>query len=126
MALDLVIRNGTVIDGSGLPRRVADLAVKDGRIAEIGRVREGAGRVIDADGLVVAPGIIDAHTHYDAQITWDPLATSSCFHGVTTVVAGNCGYTVAPCRPADREWLIKTFAAVEGVDLPALEAGLDW
>jgi N-acyl-D-aspartate/D-glutamate deacylase len=121
-----LIKNGTIIDGSGLPRFHADLAIQDGRIAEVGTVDGGARRVIDADGLVVAPGIVDPHTHYDAQITWDPLATSSCWHGVTTVVGGNCGYTVAPCRPEDRDWLAKTFAAVEGVDLPALEAGLPW
>jgi N-acyl-D-aspartate/D-glutamate deacylase len=126
LVLDLLIKGGTVVDGTGLPRFQADLAIKDGLIVEVGRIRDSARRVVDAGGLVVAPGIVDAHTHYDAQITWDPLATSSCFHGVTTVVAGNCGYTLAPCRPEDRDWLAKTFAAVEGVDLPALEAGLDW
>src|SRR5262245_52426973 len=126
MAYDLLIKDGIVIDGSGLPRSRADVAIKDGLIAEVGSVVEDAHRVVKADGLVVAPGIVDAHTHYDAQVTWDPLATSSCFHGVTTVVGGNCGCTVAPCRPEDRDWLAKTFAAVEGVDLPALEAGLPW
>jgi N-acyl-D-aspartate/D-glutamate deacylase len=126
MTYDLLIKDGIVIDGSGLPRSRADVAIKDGLIAEVGSVVEGARRVVEADGLVVAPGIVDAHTHYDAQVTWDPLATSSCFHGVTTVVGGNCGYTVAPCRPEDRDWLAKTFAAVEGIDLPALQAGLPW
>jgi N-acyl-D-aspartate/D-glutamate deacylase len=126
LTLDLLIRNGTVIDGSGMPRVVADVGVKDGRVTEIGAVTESAARVIDAGGLVVAPGIVDPHTHYDAQVTWDPLATSSCFHGVTTVVSGNCGYTMAPCRPADHEWLSKLYTMIEGVDYFALEAGVPW
>lgn len=126
MAFDILIKNGTVVDGSGMPKLHADVAIKDGKIAEVGTVDEPAARVIDADGLVVAPGIVDPHTHYDAQLTWDPIGSSSCFHGVTSVIAGNCGYTVAPCRPGDRDWLAKTFAAVEGVDLEALQAGLPW
>ncbi len=126
MPYDLVIKNGTVIDGSGLPRARADVAVKGDRIAKIGRVTEGAATVIDAEGLVVAPGIVDTHTHYDAQLLWDPIATCSCWHGVTTVVTGNCGYTLAPCRPEDREYMTRTFAKVEGVSLPALEHGIPW
>lgn len=121
-AYDLVITNGTVVDGTGLPRRIADVAVKDGRIAAIGFIEPSAGeRVIDAAGKVVAPGIVDPHTHYDPQLTFEPYGTSSCFHGVTTVVAGNCGFSVAPLRPGDAPWLIQLFARVEGMDASALE-----
>jgi hypothetical protein len=95
MAYDLVIKNGWVVDGSGLPRYRADVGVKDGRIATIGRIRESAGEVIDAEGRVVSPGFVDGHTH-DAQVFWDPLGTSSCWHGITSVVMGNCGFTLAP------------------------------
>jgi N-acyl-D-amino-acid deacylase len=94
MAYDLIIKNGKIIDGSGLPGFHGDVAVSGGRIVEIGRVSGAARRVIDADGLVVAPGIIDNHTHYDAQVTWDPLCTYSCYHGITTVVIGNCSLAV--------------------------------
>lgn len=117
---DLVVRGGTVVDGTGLPRRRADVAVRDGRIAQIGFVEERGARELDADGLVVAPGIVDPHTHYDPQLTFEPYATSSCFHGVTTVVAGNCGFSVAPLRPGDAPWLIQLFARVEGMDPSAL------
>src|SRR2546422_176785 len=96
MPYDLVIKNGMVVDGSGLPAYPADIGVRYGRITTIGRIRERGREVIDADGLVVAPGFIDGHTHMDAQIFWDPLGTSSCFHGITTVVMGNCGFTLAP------------------------------
>jgi N-acyl-D-amino-acid deacylase len=120
-AYDLVIRNGVVVDGTGLPRRRADVAVQDGRIAEIGFVDGTGTRELDADGRVVAPGIVDPHTHYDPQLTFEPYATSSCFHGVTTVVAGNCGFSVAPLRPGDAPWLIQLFARVEGMDASALE-----
>ena len=119
---DLVIVNGTVVDGTGLPRRRADVAVKDGRIAAIGFVDSSDGeRVIDATGRVVAPGIVDPHTHYDPQLTFEPYGTSSCYHGVTTVVAGNCGFSVAPLKPGDAPWLIQLFARVEGMDPSALE-----
>jgi len=118
---DLVIRNGVVVDGTGLPRRRADVAVQDGRIAEIGFVDGSGTRELDVDGRVVAPGIVDPHTHYDPQLTFEPYATSSCFHGVTTVVAGNCGFSVAPLRPGDAGWLIQLFARVEGMDSSALE-----
>lgn len=107
MAYDLIIRNGTVVDGTGAPRRHADVAVKDGRIAEIGSVRDSATRVIDAEGQIVCPGFVDPHTHYDAQITWDRLLSSSAEHGITTVVMGNCGVGIVPCRPEARGLLIE-------------------
>ena len=103
MAYDLIIRNGKVIDGSGLPGFHGDVGVVAGRIVEIGRVSGAAKRVIEADDLVVAPGIIDNHTHYDAQVTWDPLCTYSCYHGVTTVVIGNCSLAMAPAHKEDRD-----------------------
>src|SRR5579885_3051053 len=118
---DLVIRGGIVVDGTGLPRRRADVAVKDGRIAVVGFVEGDGEREVDATGRVVAPGIVDPHTHYDPQLTFEPYGTSSCFHGVTTVVAGNCGFSVAPLRPGDAPWLIQLFARVEGMDASALE-----
>ena len=99
MSYDLLIKHGTVVDGTGALRRLADVAIKDGVIAEIGRINDGAAKTIDADGLIVAPGFVDPHTHYDAQICWDPQITSSSWHGVTSVVMGNCGVGLAPCRP---------------------------
>ena len=103
MAYDIVIRGGTIVDGTGAPRFAADLAIANGRIAEIGRVSKDAVETIDARGLIVAPGFVDPHTHYDAQICWDPLVTSSSWHGVTSVVMGNCGVGIAPCKPEVRE-----------------------
>jgi N-acyl-D-aspartate/D-glutamate deacylase len=126
MSLDLVIRNGTVVDGSGLPRYRADVGVKGGRIVEIGRIRAAAERTIDADGLIVAPGFIDGHTHMDAQIAWDPLGSCSCWHGVTSVVMGNCGFALAPCKPEDREWYARCLTAVEDIPTEAMLAGIDW
>jgi len=125
MSFDTIIKGGTVVDGSGLPKRVADVGIRDGVITDVGRL-SGAKRTIDADGLVVMPGIIDAHTHYDPQLTFDPFATSSCFHGVTSVVAGNCGYCIAPVKPADHDWVTRLFARVEGISARVLGEGLPW
>jgi N-acyl-D-aspartate/D-glutamate deacylase len=123
---ELVIRGGTVVDGSGHPGRRADVAVTDGRVSAVGEIRERGTREIDAGGLVVAPGFIDVHTHYDAQYTWDPHATSSIWHGVTTTVIGNCGFAIAPCRPADRDLILRTLVKVEGMSLVAMRAGITW
>ncbi len=125
MGFDTIIRGGTVVDGSGLPMRLADVGIRDGMITDIGRL-SGARRAIDADGLVVMPGIVDAHTHYDPQLTFEPFATSSCFHGVTSVVGGNCGYSIAPVAPRDRAWITAFFAKVEGMTPSVLTAGLPW
>src|SRR6266478_5612029 len=126
MALDLLIKNGTVVDGSGMPRNRADVGVGNGRIVEIGRIRAPAERTIDADGLIVAPGFIDGHTHMDAQVAWDPLGSCSCWHGVTSVVMGNCGFALAPCKARDREWFARCLTAVEDIPTEAMMAGIDW
>ena len=126
MAHDLVIKNGMVVDGSGFSRFRADVAVKDGRIVEIGRVSAAAERTIDADGLYVSPGVIDLHTHYDAQPFWDRLCTSSIWHGVTTVLMGNCGLTLAPLRPEHRDPMLATFCCVEDLPVRSLSAVLPW
>ncbi|HWP60945.1 MAG TPA: amidohydrolase family protein [Candidatus Acidoferrales bacterium] len=123
---DLVLRNGRIYDGSGLPSFVADLAIKNGRIEGIGRINDPTARTIDVDGLAVAPGFIDFHTHFDAQLLWDPLGSSSNEHGVTTVVTGNCGLTLAPCKPEMRDALIGTFVRVEAMPREALQAGISW
>ena len=125
--IDLLIRGAELHDGSGAPPRHADVAVVEGRIARVApRVDEAATRVVDADGLALMPGIIDSHTHFDAQITWDPLLRPSPALGVTTAVIGNCGFTIAPCRPADREATMRNLTQVEGMSLDALRAGIDW
>jgi len=121
----LAIRGGTVVDGTGAPGVRADVAIEDGRIAEIGPDVRGD-QELDAGGAVVAPGFIDIHTHYDAQVFWDPALTPSCFHGVTTVVAGNCGFSIAPTRPADRELVGRTLEKVEDMDPACLAAGIPW
>ena len=126
MTLDLLIRDGTVVDGSGMPRFRADVGIQDGRIVEIGRIRATARQTLDADGLIVAPGFIDGHTHMDAQVAWDPIGSCSCWHGVTTVLMGNCGFALAPCREADREWYARCLEAVEDIPTNAMLAGIDW
>jgi len=126
MPYDLVIKNGVLIDGSGLPRHRADVAVQDGRIASIGRIRERAREVVDADGMVVAPGFIDGHTHMDAQIFWDPLGTCSCWHGVTSVVMGNCGFTLAPCAEKDKALVVRNLERAEDISGAAMAAGIRW
>ena len=126
MAFDLVVKNGTVIDGSGLPRFRADVGVRDGRIASIGRIRERAREVIDADGHVVAPGFVDGHTHMDAQIFWDPYGTCSCWHGITSVVMGNCGFTLAPCSSKDKHLVIRNLERAEDISAEAMDAGIEW
>ena len=126
MAHDLVIRGGFIVDGTGAPGRTGDLAVSGGRIAEVGAVSGRGAREVDAGGLVVAPGFIDPHTHYDAQLTWDPSASCTSWHGVTTIVTGNCGFTMAPCRPQDRLTLMKMLEYVEGMSLEAMQKGIQW
>jgi N-acyl-D-aspartate/D-glutamate deacylase len=126
MAYDLVIKNGVVIDGSGMPRYRGDVGVIGGRIAAVGRIRESAREVIDADGQVVAPGFVDGHTHMDAQVFWDPLGTCSCWHGVTSVVMGNCGFTLAPCAKADRHLVVRNLERAEDIASEAMDAGIDW
>ena len=125
MAKSTVIKNGRVVDGTGSPAFVADVRIEDGRIAAIGDNLTGD-EVVDATGRVVAPGFIDIHTHYDAQVFWDPALTPSCFHGVTTVVAGNCGFTIAPTRAGDRDLIARTMEKVEDMDPATLNAGIPW
>ncbi len=123
---DLVIRNATVVDGLGNPPTSADVAIKDGRIAAIGAISDQASEVVDAKGLVLAPGVIDVHTHYDAQLTWDSTASPSPALGVTTVVIGNCGFGIAPATPETRDVIIKNLSEVEAMSLDSLRAGVDW
>ena len=124
MAFDLIVRNGLIVDGSGSSSYHGDVAITDGQIVAVGRVDGAARRSIDAAGLVVSPGFVDVHTHYDAQLAWDPSATPSCAHGVTSVVIGNCGFTLAPVRPRDRNYLVGMFSTVEQVPKSTLLAGL--
>jgi len=124
MGFDCVIRGGTVVDGTGMRPFTADVAIADGRVARVGRVAETGAREIDADGLWVTPGFIDVHTHYDVQLDWDPLATPSSWHGVTSAVAGNCGFTLAPARPEDVDWLAGMLSRVEGMSRAAIAEGL--
>jgi len=126
MSYDLVIKNGTVIDGSGLPRYRADVGVRHGRIVTIGRIRERAREVVDAEGQVVTPGFVDGHTHMDAQIFWDPLGTSSCWHGITSVVMGNCGFTLAPCAKENKHLVVRNLQRAEDIPPAAMEAGIEW
>ena len=123
---DLVIRGATVVDGLGHDPRRADVAVRDGRVAEIGEIGVGAAEIVDAGGLTLMPGIIDIHTHYDAQVTWDPTLSPSPSLGVTTVVTGNCGFGIVPSPPHLRDLIMRNLAVVEGMDIAALRAGIDW
>lgn len=123
---DLVIKGGTIVDGTGAPARTGDIAIKDGRIQELGEIKAAARETIDADGLLVTPGWVDIHTHYDGQATWDPLLTPSCWHGVTTVVMGNCGVGFAPARPDKHDWLIGLMEGVEDIPGSALAEGIRW
>ena len=124
---DLIIKNGRIVDGTGAPGFAGEVAIQQGKVATVApRIAENARRVIDAKGQVVAPGFIDVHTHYDAQVLWDPLCTSSSWHGSTTVVTGNCGFTLAPCRPEDRDYLTRMLAVVEDMSLEALQQGIVW
>ncbi|MBW1882274.1 MAG: amidohydrolase family protein [Deltaproteobacteria bacterium] len=126
MAFDLVIKNGSLVDGTGSAARRADVAVQNGVIAEVGQVSGGADRVIDASDLVVAPGFVDHHTHYDAQICWDPTTSCSPWHGVTSVVMGNCGVGLAPCRPESREIAAWDLVNVEAIPFEVLSEGVTW
>src|SRR5499427_4771488 len=126
MQYDLIIRNGTVIDGSGMPRYRADVGIAAGKIASIGRLRASAREVIDAEGHIVTPGIIDAHTHMDAQVFWDPLGTCSCWHGITSVVMGNCGFSLAPCGEKDKLLVMRNLERAEDIAPEAMEAGIKW
>jgi len=123
---DLIIRGGTIVDGTGAASFRGDLAISQGKIVAVGTVSGSARQVIDGSGRIVAPGFIDQHTHYDAQIFWDPYLSSSSWHGITSVIAGNCGFTLAPCKPQDREYISQMLAVVEDMSLAALEAGLSW
>src|ERR1700674_3592920 len=124
---DLLIRNALLFDGSGATPTIKDVAVQQGKVRTIGqRISKSAARIIDADGLALMPGIIDSHTHFDAQITWDPYVRPSPALGVTTAVIGNCGFTIAPCRPADREITMRNLTQVEGMSLDVLRQGIAW
>jgi N-acyl-D-aspartate/D-glutamate deacylase len=123
---DLVIRGGTVVDGTGSPARPGDVAIDDGRITTVGSVDAGGHVEIDATGKIVTPGFVDVHTHYDGQVTWDPLLVPSIWHGVTTVVMGNCGVGFAPARPDRHEWLIGLMEGVEDIPGAALAEGIRW
>ena len=124
--LDLSIRGGTLVDGSGAPARRADVGVAGGRIVEVGQVDEQAARTIDAEGRVVSPGFVDIHTHYDVQVLWDPAMLPSPLHGVTSVMGGNCGFSIAPLGPADAAYVMRMMSRVEGMPLETLEAGAAW
>jgi len=123
---DVVIRNGLVIDGTGAPGRIVDVAVKDGRIVGVGEVSESGISEIDAQGLAVAPGFVDVHTHFDAQVFWDTTLSPSPLHGVTTVISGNCGFTIAPLEPEHGDYMMQMLARVEGMPLTSLQQGVPW
>ena len=126
MSFDMVIRGGTVVDGSGLGSFRADVGVVDGRIASVGKIAERGAEEIDAEGHVVTPGFIDGHTHMDAQVFWDASGSSSCWHGVTSAVMGNCGFTLAPVRSDERALVVRNLERAEDIDPVALAEGIDW
>src|ERR1700749_4258048 len=126
MSYDLIIRGGRVVDGSGAAPRTADMAVQDGLIAEVGRDVGPARRTVDADGLLVTPGFVDVHTHFDGQATWDPHLTPSCWHGVTTAIMGNCGVGFAPVHVDRHDALIELMEGVEDIPGSALAEGIRW
>src|SRR4030088_2445250 len=126
MAYDLIIKNGTVVDGTGAARVRADVAIANGKVEEIGKVTEPAKRTIDASDLIVTPGFVDPHTHYDAQICWDPLVSCTSWHGVTTVLMGNCGVGIAPCKPSGREVAAWDLVNVEAIPFNAPAKGISW
>jgi len=126
MPYDMVIRNGTVVDGSGFGSYRADVGIVGDRIAFVGTVKEPGAREIDADGHVVTPGFIDGHTHMDAQVFWDATGSSSCWHGVTSAVMGNCGFTLAPVRSEERALVVRNLERAEDIDPIALATGIDW
>ena len=123
---DLLIKGGTVVDGTGDPGRTADVAITDGMVTGVDRVNELARETVDADGALVTPGFVDVHTHFDGQVTWDPMLTPSCWHGVTTIVMGNCGVGFAPCRADQHDLLIRLMEGVEDIPHPVLVDGLPW
>src|ERR1700728_3496333 len=123
---DLIVRGGTLVDGTGAPARTADVAIDDGRITEVGQIDGAASRQIEADGLVVTPGWVDIHTHYDGQATWDPVLAPSSWHGVTTILFGNCGVGFAPVRNEDHTALIGMMESIEEIPGIALAEGLKW
>ncbi len=124
--LDLKITGGTIVDGSGGPRFPGDIGIKDGRIAAIGQVAEEARKTVEIAGRIVAPGFVDVHTHYDAQVFWDPALSPSCFHGVTTVIGGFCGFSIAPMTPEAAGYIKPMLARVEGMPLKTLDAAVPW
>src|SRR3954454_8876637 len=126
MSHDIVIRNGQVVDGTGAEPVLADVAIDGDTVTVVGDVDERGRRELDADGRHVTPGFVDIHTHLDAQLSWDPIGTSSCWHGITSVVLGNCGVTFAPCRPEDRRYLAEMMESVEDIPADAIMGGLDW
>src|SRR5246500_2502904 len=121
MAYDLVIRGGEIVDGSGMPRYRADVGISGDRIAAVGRIDERGRDEIDAEGQVVTPGFVDGHTHMDAQVFWDPLGTCSCWHGVTSVVMGNCGFTLAPCGKSERHLVVRNLERAEDIAAEAMD-----
>ncbi|MCH2387502.1 MAG: amidohydrolase family protein, partial [Opitutales bacterium] len=126
MEFDLLVKNGTLVDGSGSPRYVADVGVKDGKITAIGRLTGRAKQTIDAEEQVVSPGFVDGHTHMDAQIFWDELGSCSCYHGVTSVVMGNCGFTLAPCKEAESDLVFRNLERAEDIARSAMLEGIKW